>query len=139
MAANTSPIFTLTASNPTAAIAAANTASDGSGTLVTLLTAGANGSRVDAITFLNAQITPAASSAMQVHAFVTDTGGINPRHLAEALLPAATRSATVLGATVTIVFNPPLVIGSGQIVKVTQSVYAGAADLTHVYARAGDF
>ena len=139
MAANTSPIFTLTPNCPVVSIAAANTGSDGSGTLVTLFTAGANGSRVDSITFINAQASVAASSAMLGHVFLTDTAGANPRHIDEIAIAAATRTASVVGIKATINFSPPLVIASGQIVKVTQSVYAGVQDLQHVHARGGDF
>ena len=53
MPANTTPIFILSGNIATATIAAANTAADGSGTLVTLLTAGADGSRVDSVRFRN--------------------------------------------------------------------------------------
>ncbi|MFY8165200.1 MAG: hypothetical protein ACOVJ8_01330 [Sediminibacterium sp.] len=51
MPANTTPIFVLTPNTSTATIDAANTARDGSGTLVTAFTAGASGSRVDFVQF----------------------------------------------------------------------------------------
>lgn len=50
MPANTTPIFPLTPNTPiqtAGAITAANTNQDGTGTLVTVFTAGANGSRID--------------------------------------------------------------------------------------------
>jgi hypothetical protein len=53
MAANITPIFVLAGNIKPARIAAANTAADGSGTLVTLITAGASGSRVDGVRFRN--------------------------------------------------------------------------------------
>ena len=61
MPPNTTPIFTLTPNIGLASVAAANTASDGSGTLVTLFTAGVNGSRLNSIICRNAQASPAAS------------------------------------------------------------------------------
>lgn len=139
MAANTTPIFGLTPNTPTASIAAANTASDGSGTLVTLFTAGANGSRLDTITFTNAQATAAASSAMVCRVFVTDTAGANPRLISEIAQPAATRTTAAVGAAVSISYGNGLLLASGQIVKVIQSVYAGAQDLQHVVARGADY
>ena len=49
MPANTSPIFPLTPQIGWATITAANTGTDGTGTVNTLFTAGANGGRVDYI------------------------------------------------------------------------------------------
>ena len=137
--ANTTPIFVLTPNFSTAASAAANTASDGSGALVTLFTAGANGSLISSIKVNNAQISAALSSAMVVRIFITDTAGANPRLHSEAALPAATRSLTAVGATVTINFLGGLQIAAGQIVKVCQSAYAGVQDLTHFSAQGGDY
>lgn len=139
MAANTSPIFTLTGNMIPVSIAAANTASDGSGSLVTLVTAGTNGTRVDGVTFRNGQATAAASSAMVVRVFLSDAAGANFKCIGEAALPAATRSTTVIGTTVTITFSQPIIMKSGQIMSVAQSVYAGAQDLNSVIAYGGDF
>lgn len=139
MPANTTPIFTLTPKAVTANIAAANTARDGSGTLIDLFTAGANGSRLDFITFTSAQATAAASAARVQRVFLTDTAGLNPRLISEVVLSAVTASNTAIGATATITFTNGLILNSGQIVKVTQSVYGSAADGTHALARGGDF
>ena len=49
MPANTSPIFPLTPQVAFTTITAANTATDGTGTVATIFTAGANGGRVDYI------------------------------------------------------------------------------------------
>ena len=56
MAANITPIFVLAGNIKPARIAAANTAADGSGTLVTLVTAGASGSRVDGVRFRSTEV-----------------------------------------------------------------------------------
>lgn len=61
MTANTVPIFTLTPVVGCAAIATANTARDGSGTIGAVLTAGANGTRI---------------SRISVKATVTTTAGV---------------------------------------------------------------
>lgn len=50
MPANTQPIFPLTPNIGMGTVLTANTALDGTGTIVTLLTAGANGSIVDSLT-----------------------------------------------------------------------------------------
>lgn len=47
MSQNTKPIFPLVPEVTWATVSAANTATDGTGTVVTVFTAGANGSRVD--------------------------------------------------------------------------------------------
>jgi len=139
MAANTTPIFTLTPNLTVVASAAQNTASDGSGTLITAFTAGTNGSLLESITFRNSQVSPALSSAMVGRVYVTDTAGANPRLLEEVAIAAATRSASVVGASSVINFLNGLPLASGQIVKVTTSVYAGVQDLVHVVSKGGDY
>jgi thiamine pyrophosphokinase len=139
MPANTSPIFTLTPKAALANIAAANTARDGSGTLVTLFTAGSNGSRIDFITFTSSQATPAASAARVQRVFLTNESGLSPELIAEVVMPAVTASNTAIGATATITFTNGLIINAGQIIRVSQSVYGSAADATDVLLRGGNF
>jgi hypothetical protein len=139
MAANTSPIFTLTPNIGMAEVAAANTESDGTGDLVLLFTAGAEGSRVDRIRYQNAQSAAAASSAMVAKFFITDTGGANPRLLVEVAIGAITRTVAVVGANGIYTFVNGLIIPSGTLLKVCQSVYAGVQDLMHYVCEGGDF
>ena len=139
MPANTTPIFTLTPNCPAVNIAAANTARDGSGTLVTLFTSGTNGSRIESITFTSAQATAAANSAMVGRVFLTDSSGANPRLINEVLISAVTASNTVVGSTSTISYLNGLIIPSGCLIKVSQSIYATAADQMHVVARGGNY
>ena len=139
MPANTQPIFTLAGNFTPARIAAANTASDGSGTLVTLVTAGANGTRVDGVRFRNAQVSAAASTAMVHRIFLSNTSGTNFRLIGEIATPAATRSASVIGATSIFTFDQPIIMQSGQIISVCQSAYAGAQDQVDAVAYAGDY
>lgn len=139
MPANTAPIFTLTPNIGLASVNAANTASDGSGTLVTLFTAGLNGSRVERIRYSNSQNAAAASSAMVIRFFLTDNAGANPKLLAEVSLGTATRTVSVVGASGIYTFTNGLVIPSGALIKVIQSVYAGVQDLMHYIAEGGDY
>jgi hypothetical protein len=139
MPANTTPIFTLSGNFTPARLSAANTASDGSGTLVTLVTAGANGSRVDGVRFRNSQVTAAASANMVHRIFLTDTSGVNPRLIGEIATAAATRSLSAIGATSIYTFDQPIVMKSGQILSVCQSVYAGAQDQFDACAFAGSY
>lgn len=120
-------------------IAAANTASDGSGALVQFFTAGKEGSRVDAVVFRNEQAVQAASSDMLAKVFVTDTAGTNPKLIGEIAIPATTRNATTLGAKGVIIFTPALTLLQGQVLKACISVYAGVQDKTSVIAFGGDY
>ena len=129
MAANTSPIFVLTPNIGQARTTEANTASDGSGNLLTLFTAATNGSRVDNITIRNSQTTAAASAALVVRVFLTDTGGANPKLLEEVAVPAATRSTTAIGTAASITFPGGLFLKSGQILKACASVFAAASQV----------
>jgi hypothetical protein len=139
MAANTTPIFILNGNFIPGRIAAANTASDGSGALVTTVTAGSNGTRVDGVRFRNSQTTAAASSAMVHRIFLSDTGGANFKLIGEVVTATATRSTTVIGATSIYTFDQPIIMKSGSLMSVCQSVYASAADQFDACAFAGDY
>ena len=139
MAANTTPIFIKQGNFTPARIAAANTASDGSGSLVTLVTAVTDGTRVDGVRFINSQATAAASGLKILRIFLSDTGGANPRLIGEVSMAAATRSTTAIGATAIYTFDQAIVMKSGQIMSVIMSVFAGVQDQTDACAFAGDY
>lgn len=139
MAANTTPIFTLRGNFAPGRIAAANTASDGSGALVTVVTSGVDGTRVDGVRFRNSQAVAASSSAMVHRVFLSDTLGTNYRLVGEVATATATRNTTTVGATSIITFDQPIIMKSGQILAVCQSVYAGVADQFDAVAYAGDY
>ena len=142
MAANTSPIFILQGNMvPTSnnRIVTANTASDGSGTLYTIVTAGTDGTRIDAVRFRNSQATAAASSNMVHRVFLTDASGTNPTLVGEVATAAATRSTTAVGATSIITFDQPIIMKSGQLLRVCQSVYAGVQDQFDAIAYGADY
>ena len=69
MAANTNPIFLKQGNFTVGRIAAANTASDGSGALVTIVTSAVDGTRVDGVRFINSQASAAASGAKVLRIF----------------------------------------------------------------------
>jgi hypothetical protein len=139
MAANTDPIFILKGNFKPSRIAAANTASDGSGTLVSTVVAAVDGTRVDGVRFINSQVTAAASGAKVLRVFLSDTAGANFRLIGEVAMAAATRSTTAIGATAIYTFDQPIIMLSGQIISVCMSVYAGAQDQTDACAFAGDY
>lgn len=142
MPANTSPIFVLTPNMPTARLAAANTGSDGSGTMYQLVAAGVNGTRVDAVRFRNSQTAVAASTAMVHRIFyspTTTTGSGTSRLVGEVATATATRTAAVVGASSIYVFDQPLIMASGSVLSVCQSAYAGVQDQFDAQAFAGDY
>jgi hypothetical protein len=136
---NFTPIFTITPNCPSVLIDSANVTRDGSGVLFTLFTAGVNGSLLNKITFTNAASAVGASALKVCRIFVTNTSGTNPRLRGEILLPAVTSSNTVIGATATFTFIDGLVLAPGQVVRVSQSLRATAADDTHAIAEGGDY
>ena len=139
MAANTTPIFIKQGNFTVGRIAAANTASDGSGALVTIVTAPVDGTRVDGVRFINSQATAAASGAKVLRIFLSDTGGANYKLIGEVAMAAATRSTTAIGATAIYTFDQPIIMKSGQLMSVCMSVYAGVQDQTDACAFAGDY
>jgi hypothetical protein len=138
---NVDPIFVIQGNFAPGRIAAANTASDGSGALVTIVTSAADGTRVDGVRFRNSAATATTSGAMQHRIFLSNTAGTNFRLIGEVATPAgATRAtATNIGATSIYTFDQPIIMKSGQIMSVCQSVYAGAGDQTDACAFAGDY
>jgi hypothetical protein len=139
MPANTSPIFIRQGNFTPARLVAANTASDGSGTIYTIVTAQTDGTRVDGVRFRNSQATAAASSAMVHRIYLSNTSGTNYRLIGEVATATATRSTTAVGATSVFTFDQPIIMQSGQIMAVSQSVYVGVADQFDAVAFAGDY
>lgn len=142
MPANTSPIFVLTPEVPVVRITTATTQSDGSGAQFPLITGGANGTRVDAIRFRNSQFTLAASTAMVHRIFYAPTsvtGAATSRLIGEVATATATRTSAVIGATSIYVFDQPLIMTSGSVLHVCQSVYGGVQDQFDAMAFAGDY
>jgi len=139
MAANTTPIFIKQGNFTIGRIAAANTASDGSGTLVPIVTAATDGTRVDGVRFRNSQLTAAASSNMVHRIFLSNTSGANFRLIGEVATATATRSVSAIGATSIFTFDQPIIMQSGQIMSVCQSAYIGAQDQFDACAFAGDY
>lgn len=85
----TAPAYAATPRCGIGQVSVANTNRDGTGTLATIFTAGANGSRIDAIS-LKAVGT---STAGMIRLFIHD--GTNARLLTELPVPATTPSATL--------------------------------------------
>ncbi|MCE9583172.1 MAG: hypothetical protein K8T20_11830 [Planctomycetes bacterium] len=89
MAAGTTPIFPASVAQGMVQISTANANRDGTGTIGTLVTGGANGTRIDRIV-IKATVT---TTAGMIRFFIYD--GTNTRLIREILVTAITASATV--------------------------------------------
>lgn len=139
MPANTTPIFTLTARTGGTTITAANTARDGSGTLVDCFTAGSNGTLLYRMTFTNASPSVGAAVAKVIRIWITDSSGANPILYKELAMTAASSSNTAIGQNNNFTIPDGVYLASGQKVQVTQSLRSTAADDTDVVWEAGDY
>lgn len=123
--------YVATVKNGTLAQAAtANTGRDGTGTLATILTAGATGSRLDAIIF-NA---PGTVTAGMLRLFITI--GANTRLLAEIPVQATTPSATVMAWAINYIPPVPIVLEASAVLKFSTN---NAETFNAVAIFAGDF
>lgn len=139
MPANTSPIFTLTANCGGVTISSANTARDGSGTLIDCFTAATNGTLLYRMTFTNASTSVGAAVAKIIRIWITDATGSNPFLYKELPLVALTSSNTAIGQSTQLVISDGLFLKSGQKIQITQSLRATVADDTDVVWEAGDY
>lgn len=96
MPANTNPIFTLTPDVAwgTTAITTANTAKDGTGTVLTVFTAGANGSYVQRVRFR-----PSGTSVQTVARLFINNGSTNATAANNILFDEITLSAITVSET----------------------------------------
>lgn len=123
MAANTQPIFPKTPNMSWGNIAAANTAKDGSGSVVTVFTAGAEGSPVDLI-----KIRQLGTNIATVLRIFINNGGANSTPANNSLfhevdIPAVTVTETAAQADILLKFDgvslPRLVMKGGHKLNVT--------------------
>lgn len=127
MAANTSPIFTLTPNITAVQVSVANTNRDGTGTTVTCFTAGTNGSRVERIRVKHTS----TSTAGIVRIFTFD--GANTRLLTELPITAITPSGTT--ATYESVNTLSVVLPTGWSLKASTH----NAETINIIVEGGDF
>jgi hypothetical protein len=135
MAANTSQIFPAIPTVAQAALNAANTNRDGTGTLVTLQTGGSNGSRVDRILISAAGVTHA--NVLRFY--------VNTKRVLELVVPASNPAAGAAAYAHEILHTsgptnvpdgaPVAFLGSGDELQVSSHV----ADAFHVTAFGGDY
>jgi len=110
-------------------VSTANTNRDGSGTLVTVLTAGSNGSRVDYI-----EITAVGTTTNNViRLFISD--GTTNWLIDEILITARTPSATNRVSRQTLVYSNPFVLQSGWSLRASTN----NSETYNIIAFGGDF
>ena len=136
MPANTTPIFGLTPNVTKVRVTTANTTRDLSVTTNSVLsfTAGANGSRVERITFTHvAADQTTASLAAVVRIYITAAAIANPRLYKEIGISAATPTSAIIGATTQLVIPGGIFIPSTQLMYVTISVNTNFDVITEGY------
>jgi len=122
------PVFVGVPKTWQAALSAANTNRDGTGSLVTLVSAGASGSRVDSL----AIIASGATSAGAIRFFLND--GINKYLRKERLVPAIAPSTAIAVHEDEVSFSNGLVLPPGwSLMAATHN-----AELFKVFAQGGD-
>lgn len=132
MAANTLPVFVLTPNALPALISAANTERIySSGTLVTVVTAGANGTRIEALK----AIAEGTTTAGVIRYWITDAAGANPKLFEERLVAAITPSTTVKVFEDFWALDRPIVLASGQLLRASTH----NAESFTIHAVAGDY
>ena len=117
-----------------AAIATANTAKDGTGVMGTVLTAGANGSRIDAITIKATGTTTAGAIRLFIH------NGATAYLLSEIPVVAVTSSATAPSFELNLNTNTmtqmlPIILPTGYSLRASTN----NAENFNVLAQGGDF
>jgi len=123
MAANTSPIYVGTPKDPQVRISTANTNRDGTGTLGTVYTAGANGAFFKGLR-IQAEGTTVADA---VRLFIQNGGAGNNELIKECIIPAVTPSDTVEATSYE--WYPP-----GGIQLAASSVFKASTDQGNTYS-----
>jgi len=131
MPANTSPIFTLTPVLAIAQVTTANSARDGTGTIVTVISGNTNGTRIHKIRM---QATETTTAGM-IRLFIYD--GANTRLWLEEQVIAATPSATVpaWSSEILLYGEAALVIPSGYSLRASTE----NAEAINIIVEGGDF
>lgn len=135
MPANTAPIFTLTPKVAWGVIDTANTAKDGTGTVVGVFTAGSNGSFLEKVVIKAKGTNVATALRVWLNNGSTNATAGNNTLIADITIAATTNSETAKLADNEILINMP--IPAGYVVNITigTSVAAGL----HVSGWGGDY
>lgn len=131
MAANTTPIFTLTPKIGKVQISTANTNRDGTGTIGTVLTGSTNGTRIHRIT-IQAAVT---TTAGVIRLYISD--GTNVHLWTEVIVAAVTPSTTVSAWSYVMELfgEAALILPSGYVLMASTN----NAEAFNVFAEGGDY
>jgi hypothetical protein len=135
---STTAQYASTPKNSGAQISTANTGRDGTGTLGTVYTAGASGSRVDSIVI---QATGTTTAGM-IRFFSSIDAGTTKRLIGEVPVLANTPSATTPAWQVTLTSQNASFMGNGLVLQASSILYASTnnAEAFNIIAvNAGDF
>lgn len=127
MPANNFPIYSITPNVGFGQITTANTAKDGTGTVVTVFTAGANGGRAEKIRFRAKGTNVATVCRVFINNGGTNTTATNNVLYDEITLPATTNSEVAQLLNQEIVLNLPLPAAYTLIITIGTTVAGGYA------------
>jgi hypothetical protein len=119
MPANIQPIFPLTPKCSWGTVTTANTAKDGTGTVVTVFTAGANGARIDQI-----KVRALGTNTATVMRFFVNNGSANSTAANNSLVHETTIASTTLSEVAALLDND-ILIQKGLIVPPIPFLPAG--------------
>jgi hypothetical protein len=129
VAANTTPIFTLTPRQDVGQVVTANTNRDGTGTIATIATAGANGTRIDLI---RVQAIGTTTTGV-VRLFIHD--GTNYRLYKEILISAVTPGTTIEAYSYNFRPEEPLALPTGYSLRASTH----NAETFNIHIHGGDY
>lgn len=137
MPANTDPIFPLTPNIGWGTVATANTAKDGTGTVVTIFTAGSNGSRVDRVRYKAMGTNTATALRIFINNGSDPTTATNNTLCREETVASTTLSEVAALTNGEIVFPEGLILKNGYKLNITIGTTVAAG--LHVSAYGGDY
>ena len=127
----TSPNSIITAQTPNinfgATVTTANTAKDGTGTVVTAYTAGANGSKCDQINIMPLGTNTASVMRLFLNNGATNATPANNHYLKDVSLPATTNSEVASIGNIPVAIGLTMPAGSKIFVTIGTTVAAGFA------------
>lgn len=141
MAKTNTPPYTQSAKIEGAALAAANTARDGSGSITTICTVGSDDGLIKRIRFVPAMATAGAAAAKVACLFWSTDGGTTWNFLDDQAMATVTPSTTVSTRAGQAVFSFPEQLGLPASAKIgaTITVYGSAVDRTQVTVERSDY
>lgn len=137
MPANTNPVFVLTPKISWGTVSTANTGKDGTGTVVTVFTAGANGGRVEKIRFLHLGTNVQTVARVFVNNNGANSTPANNSLIAECSIVSNTLSEVQEQVAAEIIFDGGLILPANYKLNITIGTTVAAG--IQITAFGGDF